>query len=75
MHSREPFINSTATDCNRLWKFDFAVPRKFEIGQKLGEERGPGGLFFKVRPLPQVFDSARDIEELCLDVLRRRDEG
>lgn len=58
-------INATAIDRNRLWKFDFEVPRKFGIYQTLGENGGPGGLFFTMRTLPLVFDFFHDMEELC----------
>jgi len=58
-------VNATAIDRNRLWKLDFAVPRKYGIRHTLGENGGPGGLFFTLRTLPLVFDIARDIEALC----------
>jgi alpha-galactosidase len=35
----------------------------------LGENGGPGGLFFTLRTLPLIFDFARDMEELCPDAL------
>jgi alpha-galactosidase len=62
-------VNATAIDRNRLWKLDFEVPRKYGIRQTLGENGGPGGLFFTLRTLPLVFDFARDIEELCPQAL------
>src|SRR6516225_10600458 len=62
-------VNATAIDRNRLWKLDFDVPRKYGIRHTLGENGGPGGLFFTLRTLPLVFDFARDIEELCPDAL------
>lgn len=58
-------VNSTAVDRNRLWKLDWEVPRKYGIRHTLGENGGPGGLFFTLRTLPLVFDIARDIAELC----------
>jgi alpha-galactosidase len=58
-------INATAIDRNRLWKLDFEVPKKYGIHHTLGENGGPGGLFFTLRTLPLVFDFARDMEELC----------
>ncbi|OPF93259.1 alpha-glucosidase/alpha-galactosidase [Rhodopseudomonas palustris] len=58
-------INATAIDRNRLWKQDFEVPKKHGIRHTLGENGGPGGLFFTLRTLPLVFDFIRDIEELC----------
>jgi alpha-galactosidase/6-phospho-beta-glucosidase family protein len=62
-------INSTAIDRNRLWKLDFEIPRKYGIRHTLGENGGPGGLFFTLRTLPLIFDFARDIEEKCPDAL------
>jgi alpha-galactosidase len=58
-------INSTAIDRNRLWKLDWEVPRKYGIRHTLGENGGPGGLFFTLRTLPLVFDIVRDIQALC----------
>lgn len=62
-------VNATAIDRNRLWKLDFEVPKKYGIRQTLGENGGPGGLFFTLRTLPIIFDFARDIEEICPDAL------
>ena len=58
-------VNATAIDRIRLWKLDFEVPRKYGIQHTLGENGGPGGLFFTLRTLPLVFDIVRDMEELC----------
>ncbi len=58
-------INSTAVDRNRLWKLDFEVPRKFGIRHTLGENGGPGALFFTLRTLPLVFDFVREMEQRC----------
>ncbi len=58
-------VNATAIDRNRLWKFDFEVPRKYGIRHTLGENGGPGGLFFTLRTLPLVFDIVREMQELC----------
>jgi len=58
-------VNSTAIERNQLWKSDFEVPKKYGIRHTLGENGGPGGLFFTLRTLPMIFDFARDIEELC----------
>ncbi len=62
-------VNATAIDRNRLWKLDFEVPRKYGIRHTLGENGGPGGLFFTMRTLPMIFDFVRDMEELCPDAL------
>jgi alpha-galactosidase len=58
-------VNAAAIDRNRLWKLDFDVPRKYGIRHTLGENGGPGGLFFTLRTLPMIFDFIRDMEELC----------
>jgi alpha-galactosidase len=62
-------VNSVAIERNRLWKLDFEVPKKHGIRHTLGENGGPGGLFFTMRTLPLIFDIARDVEELCPDAL------
>jgi alpha-galactosidase len=62
-------VNSTAIDRNKLWKLDFEVPRKYGIRHTLGENGGPGGLFFTLRTLPMIFDFARDIDEICPNAL------
>ncbi len=62
-------VNSVAIDRNRLWKLDFEIPRKYGIRQVLGENGGPGGLFFTLRTLPLIFDFARDMEEICPNAL------
>lgn len=62
-------INAAAIDRNRLWRLDFEIPKKHGIRHTLGENGGPGGLFFALRTLPLMFDIARDIEELCPDAL------
>jgi alpha-galactosidase/6-phospho-beta-glucosidase family protein len=58
-------LNATAIERNRLWKLDYEIPKKHGIRQTLGENGGPGGLFFTLRTLPMVFDFVRDIEEKC----------
>lgn len=60
-------INSIAIDRNRLWKMDFEVPRKYGIRHTLGENGGPGGLFFTLRTIPAIMDIVRDMETLCPD--------
>lgn len=62
-------VNTAAIDRNRLWRHDFEVPRKHGIRQTLGENGGPGGLFFTLRTMPLVFDFARDVAEICPDAL------
>jgi alpha-galactosidase len=62
-------VNAMAIDRNRLWRLDFALPRKYGIRHTLGENGGPGGLFFTLRTLPLVFDLVREMEELCPQAL------
>ncbi len=58
-------VNSIAIDRNRLWKLDFEVPRKFGIRHTLGENGGPGAVFFTLRTIPVIMDIVRDMEALC----------
>lgn len=62
-------LNATAIDRNRLWRLDYEIPKKYGIRQSLGENGGPGGLFFTMRTLPMVLEFARDMEEKCPDAL------
>jgi alpha-galactosidase len=62
-------VNSLAIDRNRLWRLDFEVPKKYGIRHTLGENGGPGGLFFTLRTIPLILDIARDMEELCPQAL------
>jgi alpha-galactosidase len=58
-------VNSVVIERNRLWKLDFEVPKKYGIRHTLGENGGPGGLFFTMRTIPLILDIVRDMEELC----------
>ena len=58
-------VNSIAIDRSRLWQLDFQIPKKYGIRHTLGENGGPGGLFFTMRTLPAIFDIVHDMEELC----------
>lgn len=60
-------VNCVAIDRLNLWKKDFEVPKKYGIRHTLGENGGPGGLFFTMRTIPLIMDIARDMEELCPD--------
>jgi alpha-galactosidase len=60
-------VNSIAIDRNRLWKLDFEIPRKYGIRHTLGENGGPGGVFFTLRTIPIIMDIIRDMEQLCPD--------
>ena len=62
-------VNATAIDRLAQWKLDFEIPRKYGIRHTLGENGGPGAVFFSLRTLPLVFDIIRDMEELCPDAL------
>jgi len=58
-------INSIAIERCKLWKYDFEIPKKYGIRHCLGENGGPGGLFFSMRTIPLIMDIIRDMEELC----------
>jgi alpha-galactosidase len=60
-------VNSLAIERSELWRHDFNVPKKYGIRHTLGENGGPGALFFTMRTLPLVLDIVRDMEELCPD--------
>lgn len=60
-------LNSIAIERNRLWKLDFEVPKQFGIRHTLGENGGPGGLFFTLRTIPLIMEIVRDMEDLCPD--------
>lgn len=60
-------VSSICVLRNALWKLDFEVPKKYGIRHTLGENGGPGGLFFSMRTLPMVMDIIHDMEELCPD--------
>ena len=62
-------LNATAIDRLNLWQFDHAIPKKYGLRQTLGENGGPGGLFFTLRTVPLVFDFVRDVEEICPNAL------
>jgi alpha-galactosidase len=60
-------VNSICVERCALWKLDFEIPKKYGIRHTLGENGGPGGLFFTMRTLPMILDITRDMEELCPD--------
>jgi alpha-galactosidase len=62
-------ICSIVIDRNKYWRYDYDIPDKYGIRQTLGENGGPGGLFFTMRNMPPIFDLVRDMEELCPDAL------
>jgi len=58
-------INSLAIERCDLWKHDFRVPLKHGIKHCLGENGGPGALFFTMRTIPLILDICKDMERLC----------
>ncbi|MEG1516622.1 MAG: alpha-glucosidase/alpha-galactosidase, partial [Clostridia bacterium] len=58
-------VNSIAIERCDLWRHDFHVPQAFGVRHTLGENGGPGALFFTMRTLPLVMDIVRDMEALC----------
>jgi alpha-galactosidase len=58
-------VTSIAVERCELWKHDFNVPRKHGIRHTLGENGGPGALFFTMRTVPLIMDIVRDMEALC----------
>ena len=60
-------VSSICVERCALWKLDFEIPRKYGIRHTIGENGGPGGLFFTLRTLPMVMDILRDMEECCPD--------
>ena len=63
----EYVINSLAIERCDLWKQDFQVPLKHGIKHCLGENGGPGALFFTMRTIPVIIDICNDMERLCPD--------
>jgi alpha-galactosidase len=60
-------INAIAIERCRLWKLDFDIPKKYGVRHTLGENGGPGALFFTLRTIPVILDIVRDMEDLCPD--------
>ena len=58
-------ITSIAIERCDLWKQDFNIPKKYGIRHSLGENGGPGALFFTLRTIPVIMEIVRDMEELC----------
>ncbi|GHU75848.1 alpha-glucosidase/alpha-galactosidase [Spirochaetia bacterium] len=58
-------INSLAIERCELWKKDFQIPKKYGIRHPLGENGGPGALFFTLRTFPVIMDIIHDMEDLC----------
>lgn len=62
-------ILSVAIDRVKMWKQDFAIPKKYGINHVLGENVGPGAVFHTMRNIPIILEICRDMEELCPDAL------
>jgi len=60
-------VNCTVIERNKYWKQDFLVPKKWGVRHTLGENGGPGGLFFTLRTIPMVMDFIRAMERICKD--------
>jgi alpha-galactosidase len=60
-------ISSIAIERCELWQKDFEIPKKYGVRHCLGENGGPGALFFTLRTIPTVLDIVRDMEDLCPD--------
>lgn len=58
-------VSSLAIERCELWKKDFEIPKKYGIRHCLGENGGPGALFFGMRTIPVIMDIMKDMEELC----------
>jgi alpha-galactosidase len=48
---------------------DFDIPKKYGLRQTIGDTLGIGGIMRGLRTIPVLLDIARDMEELCPDVL------
>ena len=53
-------VSSICIERNALWRQDFEIPKKHGIRHCLGENGGPGALFFSLRTLPDIMDILRD---------------
>ena len=58
-------FNATAVKRNELWRADLEIPRKYGIMQPLGENGGPGSVFFTMRSMAIATKIARAIMERC----------
>jgi alpha-galactosidase len=48
---------------------DFEIPKKYGLRQTIGDTLGIGGIMRALRTIPVMLDFARQMEELCPDVL------
>ncbi|MCD6290923.1 MAG: alpha-glucosidase/alpha-galactosidase [Anaerolineae bacterium] len=47
------------------YKLDIEIPRKYGVGQCVGDTLGPGGVFRGLRTIPVLLDIGREMDELC----------
>ncbi|HEY66196.1 MAG TPA: alpha-glucosidase/alpha-galactosidase [Caldilineae bacterium] len=47
------------------YKLDIEIPKKYGVGQCVGDTLGPGGVFRGLRTIPILLDIAREMDELC----------
>lgn len=47
------------------YKLDIEIPKKYGVGQCVGDTLGPGGVFRGLRTIPVLLDIARDMDELA----------
>ncbi len=47
------------------YKLDIEIPKKYGVGQCVGDTLGPGGVFRGLRTIPVLLDIAREMDELC----------
>src|SRR5215213_2332566 len=48
---------------------DFEIPKRYGLRQTIGDTLGIGGIMRALRTIPVMLDIARDMEEVCPDVL------
>lgn len=49
---------------------DFEIPKRYGLRQTIGDTLGIGGIMRALRTIPVLVDMAREMEELCPDVLQ-----
>jgi len=48
---------------------DIQIPLQYGVDQCVGDTLGPGGIFYGLRTIPVLLDFAKDMREVCPDVL------
>jgi len=48
---------------------DIEIPLRFGVDQCVGDTLGPGGIFYALRTIPVLLDFAKDMREVCPNVL------